>query len=176
MSAGLFPGGGTEGQRVRVGRVWRRVHLPFRSLLYWSRPSRERSQTPVPPSMGEFNEPVPETEARRVLVADDEPMIRKALQRVLEKRGHRVACAGDAATAVALIDEEPFDAVLADARMPGDGLSILRHLDEIGFEGTRVLMTGGLASEALDKDSGVHVLQKPFRFKAVIPLVEGKAS
>ena len=102
-------------------------------------------------------------------------MIRKALRRVLEKRGHQVTTAPDAPTAVELLKNQQFDAVLADARMPGDGLTILRHLEEIQFPGVRVLMTGGLSADPSEMSPGVHLLQKPFRFRSVIPLVEGEA-
>lgn len=123
---------------------------------------------------GTLDDPGPSS-TRQVLVADDEPMIRKALRRVLEKRGHQVTTAPDAATAVELLNSRSFDAVLADARMPGDGLTILRHLDEMDFDGVRVLMTGGLDLDAPPLSPGVHLLEKPFRFAAVIPLVEGEA-
>lgn len=126
--------------------------------------------------MTDTNRPVDPTQARHILVADDEPMIRRALQRLLEKRGHRVSTAADATAAVELLLSEDFDAVLADHRMPGDGLTILRHLEDTGFTGVRVLMTGGRAADASGMNSGVHLLQKPFRFRGVIPLVEGRAS
>ena len=51
----------------------------------------------------------PAPPGRHVLVADDEPLIREALRRTLEKRGHRVTCAPDAPTAIELLKGEAFE-------------------------------------------------------------------
>jgi len=118
----------------------------------------------------------PAPPGRHVLVADDEPLIREALRRTLEKRGHRVTCAPDAPTAIELLKGEAFDAVLADARMPGDGRSILDYLDAESFQGVQVLMTGDAAAQRDAIAPGVHLLEKPFRFAVVIPIVEGADS
>ena len=110
-----------------------------------------------------------------ILVADDEPMIVQALARVLERRGHTVHTAHDAHAALDLLRRHTFDAVLVDARMPGDGLTVLREVDrDPSFSGVAVLMTGGLATDPSSQVSpSVRRLQKPFRFPDVIPLVEG---
>lgn len=109
-----------------------------------------------------------------VLVADDEPMIRKTLHRVLERRGHRVDEAEGAREVLARMGEAEYDAVLLDANMPGNGRTVVRHLIDDGFAGRIILMTGalaeGLASEFPD---GVHRVQKPFDFDSMIRLVEG---
>jgi len=111
----------------------------------------------------------------RILVADDEPLILRLLKRTLERRGHEVQTAEDAHAALALIGAASFDVALVDARMPGDGLTVVRTLTESPeFSGRVVLMTGGLAADAgEDVDPDVHRLQKPFSFPDVIPLVEG---
>lgn len=111
--------------------------------------------------------------ALRVLVADDEPLIRSALRRLLERRGHHVQAACDAFEALALLDTQTFDAVLVDMRMPGGGASVLARLAEMGFTGPRILMTGDLAADAVGVSQGVRHLQKPFPFPSVIPLLEG---
>ncbi len=109
-----------------------------------------------------------------VLVADDEPMILRAIARILERRGHAVFTASDAHAARRLLEQHRFDVVVLDRRMPGDGLTVLRALDEEpSFAGTAILMTGGLATDPMEwMDLEVRYLQKPFRFSAVVPLVE----
>jgi CheY-like chemotaxis protein len=111
----------------------------------------------------------------RILVADDEPLILSALKRILERRGHLVHTAADAATALELLGDHAFDAALVDARMPGDGLTVLAHLeDDASFDGVVVLMTGGLVTDPSVKvGPGVRRLQKPFSFPDVVPLLEG---
>lgn len=113
----------------------------------------------------------------RVLVADDEPMIARALQRMFEKRGHEVETAGSADEGRPLMSAGAFDAILVDRNMPGDGLTLLRHALEGGFDGFAVLMTGGLdEGEVRDLPGTVHRLQKPFRFGEVVDLVESSCS
>jgi CheY-like chemotaxis protein len=109
----------------------------------------------------------------RVLVADDETLVRTALRRLLERRGHLVEEAADAYEAVDLLEHHAFDAVLVDRRMPGGGASVLAWLEEHRFPGTVILMTGELAADAQDVLDGVRRLQKPFPFPSVIPLLEG---
>jgi CheY-like chemotaxis protein len=109
----------------------------------------------------------------RVLVADDEPMIRTALERLLQRRGHVVDTVGDAFGALELLEARSYDAVMVDARMPGGGLMVLSKLDEMSFQGVQVLMTGGVAADTGDVQDQVRRLHKPFRFPSVIPLLEG---
>ncbi len=111
----------------------------------------------------------------RILVADDEPMIRKVITRVLERRGHEVHGAGTAPEAISLMRDHSFDAALVDARMPGDGLSVLHELTiDPGFVGKIVLMTGGLVGDPLVQlDPHVKRLQKPFKVPDIIPMLEG---
>jgi CheY-like chemotaxis protein len=108
-----------------------------------------------------------------VLVADDEPMIVRAIQRMLERRGHEVVTAPDASGALEALEGRDFDAVLVDDRMPGGGgRAVLERLLSRSYEGTAVLMTGGAIGDAEDVDARVHWLQKPFPFPAVVSLVE----
>ncbi|MBI1795435.1 MAG: response regulator [Candidatus Eisenbacteria bacterium] len=60
----------------------------------------------------------------RVLLAEDNPVNRSILSRMLEKRGHEVCAVEDGTLAFAAICAEPFDLVLMDLQMPElDGLA-----------------------------------------------------
>ncbi|MEO1064736.1 MAG: response regulator transcription factor [Actinomycetota bacterium] len=61
----------------------------------------------------------------RVVVVDDQPMMRAAFRTILEAAGHDVVGeAGDGDDALAVVDEHEPEVVLMDVRMPGrDGLS-----------------------------------------------------
>lgn len=111
-----------------------------------------------------------------ILVADDEPMIRSVITRVLERRGHEVHEAGSAQEAISLMQDRSFDAALVDACMPGDGITVLEELSaDPNFVGRVVLMTGGIAADpSIRVAPEVKRLQKPFRFPDVIPLLEGE--
>jgi CheY-like chemotaxis protein len=67
----------------------------------------------------------------KVLVVDDEPLVRKLTRRILEDVGHQVYEAGNGLEAVSIFNEHgPFDLVVSDVRMPtmdGKELSTLLH-------------------------------------------------
>jgi two-component system sensor histidine kinase ChiS len=54
-----------------------------------------------------------------IMVVDDEEEIRRLLCRVLELEGHRVASAGDADSALALLQQEEPALIILDIMMPG---------------------------------------------------------
>ena len=89
--------------------------------------------------------PVEASVRRRVLVVDDERMLRATLRSVLS-RSHDVVTAGSADEAQALLSE-PFDAILCDLQMPGrSGMDlfdwVLAH--QPGLARRMVFMTGGV--------------------------------
>lgn len=66
---------------------------------------------------------------RRVLVVDDEPMVREVLQRYLELEGYRVTIAEDGEAALASFAEERPQLVLLDLMLPRiDGLEVFRRM------------------------------------------------
>jgi two-component system, cell cycle response regulator len=70
-----------------------------------------------------------ETNVGRVLVVEDAAMIRKALTRALEVRGHGVHAVADGVEAMEALREGRFDLVLLDIRMPRkDGFETLAEL------------------------------------------------
>lgn len=113
--------------------------------------------------------------ALRVLVADDEASLRYAIAVFLRRRGHTVVEAPDAHEALRLARGQPFDAALVDARMPGDGLRLLRELESIpSLRGRTALMTGdpGRARTGEEAADGRPCLRKPFDMTAAVALVE----
>jgi DNA-binding response OmpR family regulator len=73
--------------------------------------------------------PAPPDPPRRVLVVDDEPMVREVVARYLEREGFRVDAAGDGREARELIDRSPPDLIVLDLMLPEvGGLDILTEL------------------------------------------------
>ena len=114
-----------------------------------------------------------------ILIVDDEPYIRKFLQRVLTRRGHQVLDAGNGEDALALCCTVHPDILIADLLMPGvDGYELVRRLrSQQDTAGIRVIFFTGLpeASEAqsLAERCGVHlVLLKPASPSAILQAVE----
>ncbi|MCW5933693.1 MAG: response regulator [Fimbriimonadia bacterium] len=112
----------------------------------------------------------------RILIADDEPIIRLDLRQMLEELGYDVVAeAGDGAQAVELARQVKPDVAILDVKMPEmDGIEAARVLDEEHLA-PAVLLTAysdpGLISRA--KDSGVYgYLVKPFKQADLSPAIE----
>ena len=69
----------------------------------------------------------------RILLADDEPEITRALKTMLERMQYTVDVAADGREALEFLEHVLYDAVVLDIMMPGlDGLSVLRHMRASG--------------------------------------------
>src|SRR6266404_5950247 len=65
----------------------------------------------------------------RVLVVDDEPIVRDVVARYLERDGHTIETAADGETARELLEREPPALVVLDVMLPGlDGLALMRWI------------------------------------------------
>src|SRR6187402_3320186 len=105
----------------------------------------------------------------RVLIVDDEPAVRAALDRALRLDGYDVTLAADGREALDQLADTRQDAVILDVAMPGvDGLEVCRRLRDAG-DRTPVLML--TARDAIDDrvaglDAGADdYLVKPFALK-----------
>ena len=114
--------------------------------------------------------------ALRVLVVDDEPLIRWSLVETLADRGWEVAEAGDKGTALRAVAEGgPFDVVLLDFRLPdSNDLHLLETLRKVSPDTRIILMTAFGAPEvtqgALDLGA-FRVVHKPFEVNEMASLV-----
>jgi len=92
----------------------------------------------IPESCGEGSELVTRhslrEERRRfhILLAEDDPVSRKAALLALEQTGHNVVVVGDGEEAVSRFEREPFDLVLMDVQMPGmNGLAATEAIRDL---------------------------------------------
>ncbi len=66
---------------------------------------------------------------KNILVVEDEPASLELLSHFLRKEGYRVSEASDGAEAIELLDNQQFDLVLTDIRMPRlDGVTLTLHI------------------------------------------------
>lgn len=70
--------------------------------------------TPIPPRL-------PATDARKILVVDDEEPVVMLITEILGLDGHQVTPAFNGAEALALLHTQPFDLIISDVRMPAVG-------------------------------------------------------
>ena len=102
----------------------------------------------------------------RILIADDEQGIAKALKVILEKNKFAVDAVFNGTDALDYLMSTPYDAIVLDIMMPGlDGLTVLKRAREAGVKTPVMLLTA--KSEISDRVAGLEFgaddyLPKPF--------------
>jgi two-component system cell cycle sensor histidine kinase/response regulator CckA len=109
---------------------------------------------------------VPARPRSRVLIVDDERVVRRALQRILERDGHLVTLAESGREAIDLYAAlwKDLDVVVLDLLMPDlDGREVLRRMREMNPD-VRAILSSGFTVESDPSLSvaGTWILQKPY--------------
>ncbi|HEY7368910.1 MAG TPA: sigma-54 dependent transcriptional regulator [Thermoanaerobaculia bacterium] len=111
------------------------------------------------------------TRRLRVLVVDDEEVIRDVLETLLVREGYEVASAPDAESAITLFDADPFDVVLLDLMLPDrPGLEVLREIRRRDADAVVVIVTAYSSIEgAIEamREGAFHYIPKPFQNQEV---------
>jgi response regulator NasT len=110
----------------------------------------------------------------RILIADDEPLIRIDLKELLEEIGHEVVAeTGDGKEALAMLDKAKPDLVILDIKMPGmSGIEVARR---ISHEYPVIILTAFSERSLIEqaRDAGVMAyITKPFRDGTLTPAIE----
>jgi two-component system cell cycle sensor histidine kinase/response regulator CckA len=112
----------------------------------------------------------------RVLVIDDEALVRGQLRRSLELRGYEVDEASDGLSGVAAHAKKPADALVVDMTMPDiDGVEVVRRIRDSGSAVAIVLSSGyqaHAAAERLDPRDFQVFLRKPYSVGELIEALE----
>ncbi len=113
----------------------------------------------------------------RVLIADDDPLMRNFSAEVLKRLGKEVFTATNGAEAIALLQkEEPFDLILTDRKMPQkDGFAVLKRAKELQPSVFVIMMTafGSVESAVEAMQLGAfNYLIKPFSPESLEAVVE----
>lgn len=108
----------------------------------------------------------------RILIVDDEDLIRRMLARLLKRQGFDTTIADSAAAARALLAEQSFDLVLSDVNMPGEsGIDLVRHVLGHYPDTAAVMVTGvddpEIAEAALAIGAYGYII-KPFETNEVL--------
>jgi len=112
----------------------------------------------------------------RVLLVDDDEVVRFSLGRVLEKNGFRVTTAASVSEALKHIGAATFDVLLSDLHMPGagDGLTVVSAMRHANPQAVTLLLSGfpqmQAAAEAILRQTD-EVLVKPMEIDALIEVI-----
>jgi two-component system, NtrC family, response regulator PilR len=101
-----------------------------------------------------------------ILVVDDEQSMREFLKILLEKEGYQVTTAVDGGSALNLAENDPFDLVISDIRMPGlTGLELLARLKQLRADIAVIMITAFASPDdavAAMKNGAFDYITKPF--------------
>lgn len=112
-----------------------------------------------------------------ILVADDDPVVRKLFEKRLIREGYKVTVASDGVEAAHLLDVMPFDVIITDLVMPGDigGIELLKLAKEKDVRIDVIVITAHSSVDtAVDamKKGAVDYLEKPINFEELFLRLE----
>lgn len=114
-------------------------------------------------------------EQARILVVDDDPLVRRSIREWLEHDGHLALEAGDGRTAMQLLDEEVVDLLLLDLQLPRlSGLDVLREMVRRGLTIPVVIVSGkGTIPAAVEttKLGAFDFIEKPADAEATLGII-----
>ncbi len=115
------------------------------------------------------------SDAVRVLIADDEPNLRKVLATILVREGYEVVQAADGQEAVAVVDQGGVDAIITDLKMPKmDGMAVLRRVVADAPDVPVIIITAhGSVDSAVGavKAGAFDYIEKPFEQEQIRQVV-----
>ena len=159
QSGGFIFADNVEGEKGRTSGARFTVYLPVHQGV------NAKSKRPEPEVASQWSG------GGRILLVEDEDMVRAVAERALKRQGYEVVCASDGEEGVEkMAADANFDLIVSDVVMPGmDGPAMIRELRKSGPE-VPVLFMSGYAEEQLRKDidlEEVHFLPKPFSVKQI---------
>jgi DNA-binding NtrC family response regulator len=115
------------------------------------------------------------TVAAKILIVEDEIVIRKNLCAFLRKEGYEVTEARDGAQAIELLNSEHFDLMITDFAMPNlTGPELVEHVNALSPDIPIILLSGYLPSKSAKRDFAerVEFLEKPIALEDLLSAVE----
>jgi two-component system, chemotaxis family, CheB/CheR fusion protein len=120
---------------------------------------------PLAPNGGEREPALVASRTGSILIVEDDPALRGALELLLRSEGHRTAAAADGEAAIALVarkDVQP-DLVVVDYNLPRGltGLQVMARLrDMLGHDVPALILTGDISTETLREIAGQGHVQR----------------
>jgi DNA-binding NtrC family response regulator len=112
----------------------------------------------------------------RILIAEDDSLVREAVRHLLTREGYDIRTAADGREAMKILAMDELDLVVTDLRMPGaSGLDVLRQVQRATPETAVIIMTAyGSLETALEamRQGAFDYLTKPFQIEQMTFAVE----
>ncbi len=112
----------------------------------------------------------------KIIVLDDELIIRKSLEEQLRRKRYSVACAASLGEAENYLRKDSYDLIFADVRLPdGSGIDLLRRLAQQPESPVVIMMTGhGSIESAVEcmRAGAFDYIIKPFSLSQIAMIVE----
>lgn len=115
----------------------------------------------------------------RILVVEDDPLLRRSVHRLLVKAGHEVWETAGPQAAMALLSQTPMDVVVTDIHMPGmSGVELILQIDPSSSPKVIAMSGGGVSRRAGDaladaREAGAQrTIEKPFESRELIEAIE----
>lgn len=112
----------------------------------------------------------------RILLVDDEAIVRKVIQTVLERPGLYIVEAENGEKGIELLLAEPFDLIIADKNLPGiTGLDVIRRAKAVDPRMGALLITAYASRESAEEAMAMGVddyLVKPFEMSDLLEKVD----
>ena len=79
----------------------------------------------------------------KILIVDDEEVVRETISLKLRAHGYTTKIAKNGQEALEILEQEEFDLIIADIRMPGiDGVELLQRVSKLYPEMAKIILTG----------------------------------
>lgn len=111
----------------------------------------------------------------KILVVDDEQLVRWFLDRALRKSGHEVVAVSNISEAFEKLQTEKFDMLFVDLRMPeGRGAELIEKMEKL-IQKPRVVVCSAFITSEMEEEfrnKGLCILKKPFKLDELSSAVQ----
>ncbi len=111
----------------------------------------------------------------KILIADDDEEIRRALTAALSGNGYHSTSVSDGDEAIAYLRDNPVDVLILDIMMPRvSGLEVLRHVQK-QLPALKIIVLSGYLGTNLQREcenlGALHTLTKPYDFEDLMAIL-----